>query len=138
MEAEFIKFPETKIQQLKDEVKREKTRRLDTEKQLSELKYRCQKNSEVIYSLEAVNKDALNMLTHNKNQIESDLNKVMALKKANYDLHIKMGCSSDKATYFMHMAAEEMDQIGEPVTNMIRKGYAENSLEGSSLRADKE
>jgi hypothetical protein len=49
MEAEFIKFPETKIQQLKDEVDREKTRRLDTEKQLSELKYRCQKNSEVIY-----------------------------------------------------------------------------------------
>ena len=74
MEAEFIKFPETKIQQLKDEVKREKTRRLDTEKQLSELKYRCQKNSEVIYKLEAVNKEALNMLTHNKNQIESDLN----------------------------------------------------------------
>ena len=62
----------------------------------------------------------------------------MALKKANYDLHIKMGCSSDKATYFMHMAAEEMDQISEPVTKMLRQGLAKNSLEGSSLRADKE
>ena len=138
MEDQFFKYPEARICQLEEEVMREKSRRMEVEKELSELKDRCRVNRDVSNSVHEVNKTCLKTAQQVQEQIVPLQAKVMRLKKAIFDMNIKIGCSTDEANYYMLTEAQEWDSMAESVTNILRKGHAGRNQEGNSSKADKE
>ena len=62
--------------------------------------------------------------------------KIINLKKAIYDLHIKMGCSTDQANFFMLREAHEWEEMGDTVSNLLRGSQLESEMAMSDKRDD--
>ena len=120
MEQQFINYPQARILQLEDEVRREVKCQRELTKELQnvrECRWQQQVISEEVQSIhEKVSKSAT--------QISSELApaavKTLKLKQHIVELYQKLGYSDNLSQYHMLCAAEEWEALDGPVTKMLQ------------------
>ena len=100
------------------------------------LRDRFNKNSQISDQVSSINQQITKTSDQVKNEIVPMTTKITNLKKAIYDLHIRMGCSVDQANFFMFREAHEWEEMGDTISNLIRAGHLESEIDLRDKRDD--